>query len=82
MEQLRRRFPHTLVLAFEPTYPRDSGAPTAPTQARTDHEIALGFVADLRGTPATDAESAVLLQACDACCDDPDFDVLLSTGAG
>ena len=82
MDQLRRRFPHALVLAFEPTHPRDSTAPSAPAQARTDHEIALGFVADLRGTPATEAESAVLLEACDACCEDPDFDVLLSSGSG
>ena len=83
MEQLRRRFPHTLVLAFEPAHPRDSGAaPAAPPQGRTDHEIALDFVAELRGTPATGAEAAVLLEACDACCDDPDFDTLLSAGAG
>ena len=83
MEQLRRRFPHTLVLAFEPAHPRDSSAaPTAPPHGRTDHEIALDFVAELRGTPATGAEAAVLLEACDACCDDPDFDTLLSAGAG
>ncbi len=83
MDQLRRRFPHTLVLAFEPANPHDSGAaPAAPTQGRTDHEIALDFVADLRGAAATEAEAEVLLAACDACCDDPDFDVLLSAGAG
>ena len=83
MEQLRRRFPHTLVLAFEPAHPRDSSAaPTAPPHGRTDHEIALDFVAELRGTPATSAEGALLLEACDACCDDPDFDTLLSAGAG
>ena len=80
MDQLRRRFPHTLVLAFEPTHPRDPAAPTPRTHGRTDHEIALGFVADLRGAPATEAESAVLRQACDACCEDPDFDVLVSVG--
>ena len=82
MEQLRRRFPHTLVLAFEPTAHRDSATPTAPTQGRSDHEITLDFVADLRGVPATDAEAAVLLEACDACCDDPDVDTLLTAGAG
>jgi DNA repair protein SbcD/Mre11 len=82
MDQLRRRFPHALVLAFSPTHPRDSTAPSAPAQARTDHEIALGFVADLRGAPATEAEAAVLLEACDACCEDPDLDVLLSPGSG
>jgi len=82
MDQLRRRFPHTLVLAFEPTHPREAGAPAPRTQGLTDHEIALGFVADLRGAPATEAESTVLRQACDACCEDPDFDVLLSAGPG
>jgi exonuclease SbcD len=82
MDQLRRRFPHALVLAFEPTNPRDTSAPSAPAQARTDHEITLGFVADLRGTPASEAEAAVLLEACDACCEDPDFDVLLSPESG
>jgi DNA repair protein SbcD/Mre11 len=80
MDQLRRRFAHTLVLAFEPTHPRDPGAPTPPTHGRTDHEIALGFVEDLRGAPATEAESAILRQACDACREDPDFDVLVSVG--
>ena len=83
MERLRRRFPHTLVLAFEPRgTSRDSATPTARTHGRSDHEVALDFVADLRGTPATDAESAALLAACDACCEDPDFDVLLSAGPG
>ena len=63
MERLRRRFPHTLVarLRARPD-PRDAGAPAARTQGRTDHEIALDFVADLRGTPATDAEAALLLR--------------------
>jgi DNA repair protein SbcD/Mre11 len=82
MERLRRRFPHALVLVFEPAAGRDSAAPSARTQGRTDHEVALDFVSDLRGTAATDAEAAVLLQACDACCEDPDFDVLLSGGPG
>jgi DNA repair protein SbcD/Mre11 len=82
MDQLRRRFPHTLVLAFEPAHSHESSVPTSRTHGRTDHEIALGFVADLRRAPATEAESAVLLQACDACCEDPDFDVMLSTGPG
>jgi DNA repair protein SbcD/Mre11 len=83
MERLRRRFPHTLVLAFEPDgTPHGSAAPAARTHGRSDHEVTLDFVADLRGTPATDVESAVLLAACDACCDDPDFDVLVSAGPG
>ena len=55
--------------------------PSAAPRGRRDHEVALDFVADLRGAPASDAESALLLQACDACADDPEADVLLS-GAG
>ena len=78
MDRLRRRFPHALVLVFEPGQSTCATAPAAATRGRTDHQISLDFVADLRGTPATDAESALMLEACDACCEDPDFDVLLS----
>ena len=81
MERLRARFPHTLVLAFAPAGGSVPSLPTAAPQGRRDHEVALDFVAELRGAPATDAESALLLQACDACADDPEVDVLLS-GAG
>jgi exonuclease SbcD len=82
MERLRTRFPHTLVLAFAPAGGSvPSSLPTAAPQGRRDHEVALDFVAELRGAPASDAESALLLQACDACADDPEADVLLS-GAG
>jgi DNA repair protein SbcD/Mre11 len=82
MDRLRRRFPHAVVLAFAPG--RDSGtsAPVARTRGRSDHEIALDFVSDLRGAPATDAESALLQTACDACREDPDADVLLSRRGG
>jgi len=73
MERLRRRFPHTLVLAFEPPELAAAGVALAP-QGRSDHEITLDFVTALRGAPATDAETALLLRACDACCDDPDLD--------
>ena len=81
MERLRERFPETLVLAFAPS---GNSAPTIPTAApggRRDHEIALEFVAEMRGAPATPDESALLQKACDACADDPDVDLLLS-GAG
>lgn len=83
MEQLRRRFPHTLVVAFEPSLAPAPSVPVAPSGARTDHELALEFVADLRGVPATDAESALLQTACDACAHDPEADVLVTgDGAG
>jgi exonuclease SbcD len=81
MERLRARFPHTLVLAFAPAGGSVPSLPTALPQGRRDHEVALDFVAELRGAPATDAESALLLRACEACADDPEADVLLS-GAG
>jgi len=78
MEQLRSRFPHALVLGFEPAGEVAGSVPVAhPSARRTDHEIALDFVAELRGAPATPAEEALLAQACDACCDDLDVDTLI-----
>ena len=81
MERLRARFPHALVLGFAPAGGSAPSLPTAAPRGRRDHEVALDFVAELRGAPASDAESALLQQACDACADDPEADVLLS-GAG
>ena len=80
MDRLRDRFPHTLVLGFAP-----AGAPTPTTPAaratgRSDHDVALDFVAELRGAPATSAESALLREAVDACCEDTDLDVLVGDG--
>ena len=81
MDRLRARFPHTLVLGFEPASGERSGAPAARLQGRSDHDIALDFVAEMRGAAASDEEAALLRDAFDACCEDPDFDVLV-TGAG
>jgi exonuclease SbcD len=78
MERLRARFPHALVLGFEPAGGERDHVPTAAPRGRSDHAIALDFVTAMRGTPATDAESALLQAAVDACCEDPDFDVLVS----
>jgi exonuclease SbcD len=78
MDRLRARFPHTLVLGFEPTGGDPAAVPVARTQGRSDHQISLDFVAAMRGTPATDQESALLLAAADACCEDPDVDALVS----
>jgi exonuclease SbcD len=82
MERLRARFPHALVLSFAP-----AGAPAPPAvssapRGRSDHEVALDFVAAMRGAPATDAESDLLQHACDACADDPEADMLLAAGSG
>ena len=76
MDRLRARFPHTLVLGFEP---REGGNDSVVTrvQGRPDHEIALDFVAEMRGSAATEPEARLLREAFDACCEDPDFDTLV-----
>jgi exonuclease SbcD len=82
MERLRARFPHALVLTFAPAGDPSAGLLTAAPSGRNDHQVALDFVCEMRGTPATDDESSLLLTACDACCDDPGADVLVSTETG
>jgi exonuclease SbcD len=82
MERLRARFPETLVLRFAPDGEQPAPVAAAPARGRSDHEVALDFVAAMRGAPATAEESALLLTACDACADDPDADVLVSAGSG
>jgi exonuclease SbcD len=84
MERLRARFPHALVLAFAPTGEPAAALLSAARAGRSDHEVALDFVDEMRGAPASEAESALLLTACDACGEDPEADVLISaeTGAG
>ena len=76
------RFPHVLLLAFEPDRGDATDVPAARPGVRSDHAIALDFVRELRGTAATEAESALLQDACDACCDDTDVDTLLSVAGG
>ena len=75
MERLRRRFPHTLLLAFEPSTPPADAAVATDVRGRSDHDITLDFVQAVRGTPANADEAALLQAACDACCDDPDLDL-------
>jgi DNA repair protein SbcD/Mre11 len=82
MERLRERFPHTLVLGFEPASGARPGVPVARVQGRSDHEIALDFLGEMRGTPASEAESGLLRDAFDACCEDTDVDVQLSEPGG
>jgi exonuclease SbcD len=78
MERLRTRFPHTLVLAFAPAGQPAPSPIAATPHGRSDHQVALDFVEAMRSAPAADDESDLLLQACDACADDPDADLLLS----
>lgn len=76
MARLQARFPHAVALSFAPVgedAPRERRA----VQGRSDHEIAVDFVATVRGEAATPAERALLQRACDACCDDPDVDVVV-----
>jgi DNA repair protein SbcD/Mre11 len=73
MERLRRRFPHTLVLQF-PGVAGEGQVPSRPAAGTSDHAIALDFVRHVRGSAATEAESALLREAIDACCHDPEQD--------
>jgi exonuclease SbcD len=75
MERLRRRFPHALVLAFDPRDQASGLATTPRLSRRTAHEVALDFVAEVRGAPATPAESSLLRDACEAAAHDPDADL-------
>lgn len=81
MEHLRRRFPHTLVLQF-PASVVEGHTPVPPAAGRSDHGIALDFLEQVRGVPATDAEADLLQQAVDACCHDPDQDVVVGASPG
>ncbi|HWM75866.1 MAG TPA: exonuclease SbcCD subunit D C-terminal domain-containing protein, partial [Nocardioides sp.] len=78
MDRLRRRFPHALLLSFDTGLPVTGLAPVTPSTVRTDHDIASDFMADMRGTPPDDHETALLFRAIDACCADPDVDTLVS----
>jgi exonuclease SbcD len=68
MERLRARFPHALLLAFEPEGVRPSRGPVVPrVDGRSDLDVALGFVAEVRDLEATTEEELLLQLACDAC---------------
>ena len=76
MDRLRTRFPHAVALSFAPAGDRTS-TPRVPLTGRSDHDIALGFVRDVRGAAADDAESRLLQEACDGCSHDPDADTVV-----
>lgn len=66
MERLRTRFPHTLVLSFEPDgATADTGNYAARVSGLSDVEVATRFVADVR-SPASAPEIALLQQAFEA----------------
>jgi exonuclease SbcD len=74
MDRVRTRFPHALELAYAPTGDRAERHRRAALPHRPGHQIAADFVREMRGAPATAAETALLLAAFDACGDDPDAD--------
>ena len=66
MERLRARFPHVLVLGFEPEGGEvDEGSYAARVTGRSDLEVVLDFVSHVRGD-ADEAERVVLADALDA----------------
>jgi DNA repair protein SbcD/Mre11 len=67
MERLRRRFPHTLALAFEPDGAPREGRWTERVRDRSEIEIACDFVGEVRGTGPDDAERALLREAFERC---------------
>jgi exonuclease SbcD len=85
MERLRRRFPHTLTVTFEPEGRRTERPPVMPhVTGRSDHDIALGFVQEVRQLEATTEEALLLQLACDSCRinDDRDADGTVDVEAG
>ncbi len=74
MARLQVRFPHAVALQFAPPSDADR-AVLRRMEGRSDHEIALDFVREMRGEPATPAESDLLRDACECCAQDPDADV-------
>jgi exonuclease SbcD len=69
MERLRRRFPHTLVLGFEPEGEEADGRRTwsERVKERSEPEIAGDFVAEMGQAPVTEAERDLLHQAFECC---------------
>ena len=85
MEQLRRRFPHTLLLGFAAPTPglAELGLTTErAARSRSDRDVAADFLSALRGSDPEPAELALLHEAVDACCGDPDADSLDTNGIG
>jgi DNA repair protein SbcD/Mre11 len=76
MDRLRTRFPHALLLAFEPDgVARDRGPVMPRVDGRSDFDVALGFVSEVRQLEATTEEALLLQLACDSCRIDEDADL-------
>jgi exonuclease SbcD len=76
MARLRERYPHAVALAFEPTGDHRH-RPIRNLAGRSDHDIALDFVAAVRGTAATPDEVELLRDACDHGARDRDADTVV-----
>jgi DNA repair protein SbcD/Mre11 len=77
MDRLLARFPHTLLLDFQPDgAPRARGPLLPRVDGRSDFDVALGFVEEVRSLKATTEEELLLQLACDSCRinADPDAD--------
>ncbi len=75
MDRLTARFPHALMLAFEPEGRSTARGPVMPrVDGRSDLDVALGFVAEVRALEATTEEELLLQLACDSCRIDADRD--------
>lgn len=67
MERLRARFPHVLVLTWEPIGARvDARGYTERVRGRSDLDIATDFVAHVRGAAASEGEIVLLERAFEA----------------
>jgi exonuclease SbcD len=81
MDRLRGRFPHTLMIAFEPEGGVVRRGPVMPrVDGRSDLDIALGFVAEVRELEPSTEEELLLQLACDSCRMDQDRDADLAVG--
>ena len=81
MDRLRDRFPHTLMIAFEPEGAEARRGPVIPrVDGRSDLDVALGFVAEVRALEATTEEELLLQLACDSCRIDGDRDADFTVG--
>ena len=82
MERLRARFPHVLVLSFEPGDALgDRHSYRARVAGRGDLDIAAGFVEHVRRAPSTDGERALLTAAFQAARVGADDDAAASAAA-
>ncbi|MEO5878352.1 MAG: exonuclease SbcCD subunit D [Streptosporangiaceae bacterium] len=67
MDRLRARFPHVLMLGFEPSESAETGDDWVPRAERSGLDLACDFVAEMGDAPADEAERALLSDAFTCC---------------